>query len=98
VADFYCPEARLVLEVDGGVHTLQDDADRARQEWLEQARLTVLRIRNEDVLSDVASVLARIAKAARAAEPHPPVLSPQAERGWPPQADGGEAETRSGRA
>ena len=49
VVDFYNSGCRLVVEVDGAVHDLQEDADRARQEILEELGLVVLRIRSEVV-------------------------------------------------
>jgi len=48
-ADFACPSARLIIEVDG--HTHDDDEaqarDRERQSWLERLGWTVLRFRDE---------------------------------------------------
>ena len=49
VVDFYNSSYRLVVEVDGSVHDLQEEADRARQEILEGLGLVVLRIRSEAV-------------------------------------------------
>lgn len=61
VADFYCAEAKLVVEVDGKYHDFQEDYDRNREEILSQLGLRVLRFRNEE-LQDVDDVLARIGK------------------------------------
>ncbi|MFB3820101.1 MAG: endonuclease domain-containing protein [Candidatus Methylomirabilales bacterium] len=66
VVDFFCHEARLVVEVDGGVHRAQAGYDAERDRALAQRGLRVLRIPNEDVTRDVAAVLARIAQAAAA--------------------------------
>ena len=51
IADFYCAEARLVIEIDGDSHAVpeQEDYDRARTEWLEERGYKVIRITNEDV-------------------------------------------------
>lgn len=51
IADFYCAEARLVIEIDGDSHAApeQEDYDRARTEWLEERGYKVIRITNEDV-------------------------------------------------
>jgi len=51
IADFYCVEARLVIEIDGDSHTApdQEEYDKARTKWLEQRGDKVIRIRNEDV-------------------------------------------------
>ncbi len=62
IADFYCPEARLVIEVDGRSH-LNNGAvvrDREKDEYLKKRDLSVLRLRNEDVLNDIGNVLKRI--------------------------------------
>jgi very-short-patch-repair endonuclease len=63
IVDFYCPEERLVIELDGEVHDhpLQRRRDRQRREYLDSLDLRVLRFRNEDVLADPADVLKRIA-------------------------------------
>jgi very-short-patch-repair endonuclease len=62
VLDFYCPSARLVIEVDGGIHDAPDVAehDELRQSVLENQGLRVLRIRNEEISDDLASVVERI--------------------------------------
>jgi very-short-patch-repair endonuclease len=74
ILDFYCPSHKLVIEVDGTVHDRQREQDQARTEHLEAYGYTVLRFSNDEVLTDVASVLERIAEAASAlgAPPRPP--------------------------
>jgi very-short-patch-repair endonuclease len=57
VLDFCCPERKLVVEVDGRVHDGQIAYDLARTEWLERFGYRVLRFRNEEVLSDLGTVL-----------------------------------------
>ncbi|RPJ17989.1 MAG: endonuclease domain-containing protein [Chloroflexi bacterium] len=51
IADFYCAEAKLVIEIDGDSHAEldQEEYDEARTEWLEERGYKVIRIRNEDV-------------------------------------------------
>src|SRR6476646_9384175 len=46
IADFYCPAARLVIELDGSSHDHEDQAeyDERRQRWLEARGLRVLRL------------------------------------------------------
>ena len=67
--DFYCAEARLVVEVDGSQHL--DDAryDERRTCALEARGLRVLRFWNDDVLARTDEVLEAIAAALRV--PHP---------------------------
>jgi very-short-patch-repair endonuclease len=56
VLDFYCPTARLAVEVDGMAHdnAAQVRHDQRRQEWLANKGVRVLRIRASDVLRDEA--------------------------------------------
>jgi len=61
VVDFYCDEAGLIVEVDGPIHEHQQDADRQRQELLESLGLRVLRIQADAIISDIDTVLARLA-------------------------------------
>ena len=60
VADFCCYEARLFIELDGGIHKQQMPQDRDRQRELETLGYRVLRIPNERVLDDLKQVLAEI--------------------------------------
>ncbi len=51
IADFYCAEAKLVIEIDGDSHAEpdQEDYDKARTQWLEERGYKVIRLMNEDV-------------------------------------------------
>ena len=49
VCDFACLSARLIIEVDGGVHRLREAEDAKRDAWLRSQGFTVLRFSNEDV-------------------------------------------------
>ena len=51
IADFYCAKAKLVIELDGGGHYTDDQAekDAVRTNALESMNLTVLRICNLDI-------------------------------------------------
>jgi adenine-specific DNA-methyltransferase len=65
VLDFYCDEARLVVEIDGGGHAEpeQEEFDESRTRRLEEYGLCVLRFWNTDVLRNLQGVLASIADA-----------------------------------
>jgi len=78
VADFCCLEVKLILELDGGQHALQVEADQARTRYLEREGFRVLRFWDNDVASNIDGVLERIAEAV--ARPHPDPL-PGRERG-----------------
>ena len=63
VADFYCGEKKLLVELDGPVHTKpeQVEKDKTRRDvYLQLLGLTVIRIRNEKLLSDPESTLNKI--------------------------------------
>jgi very-short-patch-repair endonuclease len=64
IVDFYCPARKLVIEVDGDIHTQQKAYDEARTEQLQSFGYRVLRFTNEDVLSNLPTVLARIVEVA----------------------------------
>jgi very-short-patch-repair endonuclease len=65
--DFYCPAARLVIEVDGDSHSMGTNPtlDAARDAWLERKGLQVLRFDAADVLRDIESVVRAILRGAR---------------------------------
>ncbi len=65
VADFYCHERKLVVELDGGVHADPDQQahDQNRDAFLLSVGLRILRLTNEDVLGPPEKVLDQIRKA-----------------------------------
>ena len=65
IVDFYCPEAKLAVEIDGGVHLRRKMYDESRENELRSRGIVVLRFRNEEVMSDVNRVVERIAGALR---------------------------------
>ncbi|OQA46067.1 MAG: hypothetical protein BWY52_00984 [Chloroflexi bacterium ADurb.Bin325] len=61
IVDFFCAEAKLVIEVDGGVHAEQADYDAARTAWLaEQKQYRVIRFTNEEVFEKLDAVVEKI--------------------------------------
>ena len=60
IVDFYCPEANLVIEIDGPSHADQTDKDLMHTQWLEEQGLQVLRITNHDVYRNINAVTAVI--------------------------------------
>ena len=65
VVDFYCPAARLVVEVDGPVHAQQQKADANRDAELGKLGVRVLRVSNEQVFADLPGTLEIIEGACR---------------------------------
>jgi len=63
IADFYCHEAKLVIELDGGIHQAQIERDRDRDAWMQSQNLRVLRLTNEQVLENLETVLQAILNA-----------------------------------
>lgn len=59
IADFYCHEAKLIIEVDGGIHNNTDNKeyDNNRSYELEQLGIKVLRFTNEEVNDNLKMVL-----------------------------------------
>jgi len=62
IVDFYCAEANLIIEVDGGQHA--DDGP-ARTQWLEHKGYRVVRFWNNDVLANTDGVMEFIASVLR---------------------------------
>jgi len=59
IVDFYCPSLRLVIEIDGDSH-FEDGAeekDKARQSFLEEKGIRVLRFTNTDVYQNIEQVM-----------------------------------------
>ena len=66
IADFFCNEQKLVVELDGPVHDERPQAkkDKARDAYLQSVGMTVLRFRNEDFLADPEQTLQQIVSTA----------------------------------
>ena len=62
VVDFYCPELRLAIEVDGLTHedTWHQKKDENRQHLIESYGVHFLRFSDEEVLGDVEKVIKTI--------------------------------------
>lgn len=60
IADFYCHELRLIVEIDGGIHELQKDYDKIRTLILNTMNLGIVRFSNEDVLSETGKVIRKL--------------------------------------
>jgi len=65
IADFYCAERRLVIEIDGDIHVQQAEHDQARTEQFEAYGYRVIRFRNAEVERDIETVLAKIVEACK---------------------------------
>ena len=80
IVDFFCPEALLIVEVDGSQHL--GERDHMRDEWLTKEGYRVLRFWNNDVLKNTESVVAAIFNALQSR-----LITPTPTR--PPRGGGG---------
>ena len=64
IADFYCHEAKLVVELDGMSHDQRQEYDDRRTAFFAERGIRVFRVMNDDVLTDVEAVVRGIASAA----------------------------------
>ncbi|OIN60267.1 endonuclease domain-containing protein [Arsenicibacter rosenii] len=64
VVDFYCPEKRLVLEIDGNIHDESEIQinDQERDSVLAEMYIRVLRIKNDDIYDRMPDALLTIRK------------------------------------
>jgi cyclase len=62
IADFYCHQHKLVIEVDGSIHSLPEiiQNDFEKQKFLEEQGLKVLRFTNQQVFNNLNNVLESI--------------------------------------
>jgi very-short-patch-repair endonuclease len=62
IADFACLPLKLIIEVDGGYHSLSEQQvnDAERTAWLESKGFTVLRFTNEEITSNTNNVINKI--------------------------------------
>lgn len=65
IADFYCPAAGLVVELDGAYHRKRAAADKRRDTAMAEMGLHVLRIRSSLVFADLDCVIGQIEWALR---------------------------------
>ncbi|WP_427964343.1 endonuclease domain-containing protein [Altererythrobacter sp.] len=67
VLDFYCSDARLVLEIDGEAHEMGDRPahDAARDAWFREAGIETLRLPASQVLQDAVATAESAALYAR---------------------------------
>ena len=64
IVDFFCYEARLIIEVDGSVHddSYQSERDEGRTQFFKDLGLKVIRFRNEEIFENVSDVIKKLKK------------------------------------
>ncbi|MBI1779787.1 MAG: endonuclease domain-containing protein [Sphingobacteriales bacterium] len=62
IADFYCHEKKLIIELDGAVHDAKENKeyDANRTYMLKEIGIMVIRFRNEEVIKGITEVLRKI--------------------------------------
>ena len=72
VVDFCCPDAKLVVEIDGGQHAERNAQDARKTESFEKSGYLVLRFWNNDVLRNTDGVLEEILNTINRQQPSEP--------------------------
>ncbi len=67
VADFFCHETRLIVEIDGEAHGLGDRParDHARDAWFDERGIDVMRVPAREVLKNLEGVVMGIVARAK---------------------------------
>ncbi len=62
IADFYCHSLKLIIEVDGDIHSSKSaiEYDDSRSGELERFGIKVIRFKNEEIISNIDSVINNI--------------------------------------
>ena len=62
IVDFYCPAAKLIVEIDGGQHYSEENIvkDEARDSFLNDLGFRIFRFLNSDVFNNMEGVAERI--------------------------------------
>jgi len=76
IVDFYCSTPRIVVELDGVSH-IDSESDAARDAWMLEQGIRVIRFSNHEILSNVEGVCLAIEQIARSTPPPGPL--PQGE-------------------
>lgn len=64
IVDFYCPEKKLAIEIDGDTHAESDaiKRDDIRTKFIESLGYAVIRYTNNDVINNIDGVFADLGK------------------------------------
>jgi len=62
IADFYCAEKNLIIELDWGIHLEKEvlELDRVKEKLLEEKWIQVIRFKNEEIYNNIWEVLEKI--------------------------------------
>ena len=62
IADFFCYEKKLVIEIDGKLHDYQKKQDKTRTDIINLLGIEVIRFNNEEIENNLERVLEKIKK------------------------------------
>ena len=62
ILDFYCPELRLCIELDGSSHDLKYDSDERRTSFLHEQGIRIIRYENDFVRTNAEDIVAEIVR------------------------------------
>jgi len=76
IVDFYCPQRKLVIEVDGGQHFLEEgkNHDGQREKYMSSLGIRTLRFKNTDILNNLDGVWERIVEVTKELSPTPSLV------------------------
>jgi len=62
IVDFYCPKAKLIIELDGGQHHIEEGIakDKKRDKFLQANGFKVLRFSDRDVIENLEGLLQKV--------------------------------------
>ncbi len=65
IADFYCHELNLIIEIDGGIHLISEnkECDINREETLRELGMEIIRFTNDQVINETDKVIEEIKRA-----------------------------------
>jgi very-short-patch-repair endonuclease len=80
IADFAANDPKLVIEIDGDTHDVDDERDLVRTDFFESQGYRVQRYSNLDVMQNLEGVLMHLTAVIEEMRPPLPTLSPKGER------------------
>jgi|GEM_PF-145634 len=91
IMDFYCPEEKLAVELDGAPHFTEEgkQADQERDAVLDSYGIQVLRFENKEVMENMHGVLGRIKEKLTSSKTTPPPETRKTTPQPPPETGGG---------
>jgi cyclase len=62
IADFYCHELKLIIEVDGSVHNVKEvmENDIKREEDIKSFGIKLIRFKNDEIRNEIENVIEKI--------------------------------------